>query len=73
MMWPMSYALAPTSWPITVRLRVSVPPEQPLAWPAVKQPAAPHGPFGSVICAAVSRLRRSFSAISTIEIAVSSS
>ena len=47
--------------------------EQEVDWPWVKHGADPHGPFGSVICAAVSRLSRSLLATRTIRIDVSSS
>src|SRR6266576_3322049 len=55
--WPTAKALAPTSSPITCRLRVSAEPPQVEAWEAVKQAEPPHGPFAPVIWAAVFKLR----------------
>ena len=60
-------------WPITMRLRSNVEPAHVLACAAVKQGAAPQGPFAPVICAGVSRLSLSLSPIRTSRIAVSSS
>ena len=73
-MWPTSKLLAPTSRPMTMRLRVSVPLLQPAAWAAVKQARTAAGPVGA------GHLRRRCSgsaasvlAISTRRIEVSSS
>ena len=58
-------------WPITKRARVVL--EQPVTCDCVKHAAAPHGPFGAVACAHVSRFSRSLLAISCSWIERSSS
>ena len=72
-MWPTSYFDAPTSRPITCRIRVRVPPAHDVAWVGVKQAAPPQGPFAPVICASVSRFRTSLPSISMRRMAVSDS
>jgi hypothetical protein len=60
-------------WPITIWLRVSAAPVHDERCAAVKHGAEPHGPFGSVACAAVLKFSLSLSAMRTMRIALSSS